>query len=367
MIHYIVGRNLGHLSRCVANVKKFNQISDQKVKVFAFKHSHSWLRSNLPKAKIRSFSKEKLKDKTKNFLKAKLIMHDWRKEVEWLKKERGKKGPVIGGIYHSEMFTTREDSDWTTKFKHEIHDVSEKTTDIFFHMNLLPPYRTPKLSTFYVPIPIISRKVSMSPQKVRKVLGLKSSEPFILIHMGGGVGPFRYKYMDEWYDRLMKVRTPYRMVVANQFGGVRRKFPKSVIQAPLFPNGPDLINAAELVISKPGMGIMIDCITTGTPLLSLPADSKEREVKNMMLQDLTNNPLCIASKKTSVHHLSRQIRSLLDQSQLIKQSFQQVPCNGAEVVAKCMKKLSRISLEDLPDAYPEILRLSPFDMQHTKR
>lgn len=362
MIHYIVGRNLGHLSRCVANVGKFKELSRQTVKVFAFKHSHSWLRSNLPKARIRNFSKEKIREHPGNLLNAGLIMHDWRKEVAELKDERGKKGPIIGGIYHSDLFTTQGDTDWTTKFKNEIHDVSEKTTDVFFHMNLLPPSRVPKLTTLYVPIPIIARPPDQSPSKVRKILGLRPSERFILVHMGGGVGPFRYKYMDEWYDLLMKIKTPYRLVIASQFGGVRRKFPKSVIQAPMFSNGPSLINAAELVISKPGMGIMIDCISTGTPLLALPADSKEREVKNMMLQDLTGSPLCIAKSKLSPHDLSRQIRSLLDQSASIREIFKMIPCNGAEVMAKCMKKLSHHSVKDLKDVYPELLQLTPFNM-----
>lgn len=362
MIHYIVGRNLGHLSRCAANVGKFRKISKETVKIFAFKHSHSWLRSNLPKVKIRNFSKEKISEHPDNFLQGSLIMHDWRKEVAELKQARGKKGPIFGGIYHSDLFTTQGDTDWTTRFKKEIHDISEKTTDVFFHMNLLPPTKAPKLSTLYVPIPIIARPPTQSPSKVRKILGLRPSERFILVHMGGGVGPFRYKYMDEWYDLLMKVKTPYRLVIANQFGGVKRKFPSSVIQAPLFANGPDLIRAAELVISKPGMGIMIDCISTGTPLLALPADSKEREVKNMMLQDLTGNPHCIAKSKTSSHDLSRQIRRLLDQAESIRNIFNRIPCNGAEVVARCMKKLSGHSVKDVEDLYPELLQLTPFHM-----
>ncbi|WP_134699024.1 glycosyltransferase [Ammoniphilus sp. YIM 78166] len=360
MIHYIVGRNLGHLSRCVANIEKYKKIGNQSIKVFTFPHSHSWIRSNLPKVKVKDFSKKKLAKNPKPFLDAQLIIHDWRKEVEWLKKSRGKKGPIIGGIYHSDMFTTGEDSEWTTTFKNEIREVADKTTDIFFHMNLLPPKRSPKLSSYYYPIPIISREISMSPKKVKKILGLKPDERFILIHMGGGIGPFRYRYMDEWYEKLSRIKTPYRLVVANQFGGMKAKFPKSIIVAPLFTNGPDLINAADMVISKPGMGIMIDCITTGTPLLALPADSKERQVKNMMLKDLIGHDLCLVRKNASAQYVSKQVQEYMDESDRVQHVFERIPRNGADVMARCMKKLSNCSIRDLPDLYPDLLKLSPY-------
>jgi len=364
VIQYFVGRNLGHLCRCVANVQKYQEKKDKnlpvEVEVYAFKHAHQWLRTNLPQTKIRTFNKEVLEEDKKSFLMAKLIMHDWRKEVESLKNARGKKGPIIGGVYHSDLFVGGDDSDWTARFKEEVHEISEKTTDVFFHMNLTQPQRTPKLSTFYLPIPIIAREPIRSPRKVKEMLGLSVDEPFLLIHMGGGMGPFRYKYMEEWFEKIKGLKTNYKIVVASQFGGVMEKFPKQIIQAPLFSNGSDLIHAADLVISKPGMGVMIDCIATGTPLLALPADTKERQVKNMMLRDLIGSDLCLVPHQASAKELKRQIELVEAFSPQIQAVFQRIPKNGSEVVAECMKLLSKHSLKELPDLYPQLQTLTPF-------
>ncbi|MBP1932978.1 hypothetical protein [Ammoniphilus resinae] len=364
MIRYIVGRNLGHLCRSVANVQKWQEKNNKKVpvEVHAFKHAHQWLRKNLPETKIKAFNKEAFQKYSKLFLKADLIMHDWRKEVAMLKNARGKQGPIIGGVYHSDLFVNGDDSDWTARFKEEVHEISEKTTDVFFHMNLTQPERIPKLSTFYLPIPIISRELTLSPRKVKEMLGMAVDEPFVLIHMGGGMGPFRYKYMEEWFEKIKELKTNYKIVVASQFGEVIGKFPKQIIQAPLFGNGSDLIYAADLVISKPGMGIMIDCIATGTPLLALPADTKERQVKNMMLRDLIGSDLCLVPHQATAKELSRQIDWVAALSSQIQAIFQQIPKNGAEVVAECMKLLSRHRLKELPDLYPRLQTLTPFSV-----
>lgn len=61
MISYIVGRNLGHLSRCVATVSKFKKISKKGIKIYTYPHSHAWLRSNLHKVKIGTHDRKKLK------------------------------------------------------------------------------------------------------------------------------------------------------------------------------------------------------------------------------------------------------------------------------------------------------------------
>src|SRR5690606_15572640 len=101
--------------------------------------------------------------------------------------------------------------------------------------------------------------------------------------------------------------------------------------------GVDLVNAAKLVISKPGMGILTDCISTGTPLLALPADTKERKVKNMMLSDLLGSNLCLVHRNYSHKELSRKIDEIVSHEDYIQSKFIQVPQNGAEIMAKSLK------------------------------
>lgn len=360
MISYIVGRNLGHLSRCVATVSKFKKISKKGIKIYTYPHSHAWLRSNLHKVKIGTHDRKKLKKMSSTLLKSDLIIHDWREEVQKLKENRVNQKCIISGIYHSDMAITKNDTVWTRKFKEQVRDISQNTTDIFFHINLTQPKEKPKLSTLYVPIPIIVREQTMNPEKVKKILGIPKKEPFLLVQMGGGVGKFRYKFMKDWYEKINKLRTPYRIVIANQFGKRDFKFGKHIIQAPLFDNGRDLVNASEMVISKPGMGILVDCISTGTPLLALPADSKEREVKNLMLRDLIRSDVCLASKKFSSKDLSKRILEVSDEEKRFKKAFKKLPQNGAEIMAKSIKLLSNHNLKELPDVYGKVLQLTPY-------
>jgi UDP-N-acetylglucosamine:LPS N-acetylglucosamine transferase len=218
------------------------------------------------------------------------------------------------------------------------------------------------LSTLYVPIPIIARDITLTPEQVKQMLGIPIDEPFILVQMGGGVGKYRYLYMDEWYEKINKLKTPYRIVVANQLRGVDFTFNSHIVQASLFDNGRNLVNAADLVISKPGMGILMDCISTGTPFLALPADTKEREVKNMMLHELVGDDICLASNSMTPKDLDRRIEDLLAQKEHFKTVFGKIPQNGADVIAKSMKLLSGRTLKELPEIYDEILKITPFDV-----
>jgi UDP:flavonoid glycosyltransferase YjiC (YdhE family) len=334
------------------------EVSTEPVKIFAFSHTHGWLRSNFPQGKIHEFLNPKKRPNT--LMNANLVIHDWRDEVKHLKAKRKGECPIIGGIYHSDMSTTGEDTDWTRKFKEQIRTVSQNSTDIFFHINLLQPEEIPQLSTLYVPIPLIARDITMPPEQVKLLLGIPADEPFILVQMGGGVGKYRYLFMDEWYEKINQLRTSYRIVVANQLAGVDFIFNDHIIQAPLFENGRNLINAADLVISKPGMGILMDCITTGTPLLALPADTKEREVKNMMLRDVVGDDICLASNSMSSKALTTRIEGMLNQTEHFKKVFGKMPQNGADVIANSMKLLSGRTLKELPEVYEEILKNTPF-------
>ncbi|WP_158555954.1 glycosyltransferase [Peribacillus glennii] len=358
MIHYIVGKNLGHLNPCVANISKFRNISSEEVKIFAYSHTHEWLKSNLTDTEIHDAVH--FRKGADQLLNADLLIHDWRDEVKETKNQRKGQGPIIGGIYHSDLSVSDDDTDWTTKFKQQIRAVSQRSTDIFFHINLTQPKEIPELTTLYMPIPIIARDINMQQAQVKSRLGIPADEPFILVQMGGGIGKFRYRYMDEWYEKINQLEIQYRIVVAGQLGGVNFPFNPKIVQAPLFENGRELVNAADLVISKPGMGILMDCISTGTPLLSLPADTKEREVKNMMLKELAGEESCVAEHDMPLLELAARIKQMISQKDHYNQAFSKVPQNGAEIVAQSMKMLSGKTLVDLPDIYEQILKLTPF-------
>lgn len=366
MISYVVGRNFGHLSRCVPNVK-FLTKKRKKVTIFSFGGVHRWLKTNFRKSrvKLKSCSKNAIKTRhKKKFLRSGLIIHDWRKEMNAIKAISPKRRPIICGVYHSDLKIRSSDSPEAIKFKREVLQIANATTDVFFHMNLKQPDFIPKLNCKYVPIPLIVRKVEQSPQKVRKKLGLKKNERFILLQMGGGKGKYQYKHVNKWYKLIDKLKIDYRIVIAGQLSSKRRyrfKNPR-IVHAPLFANGRDLINAADIVISKPGMGILTDCIASKKPLLLLPADSKERTVKNQMLRDLIGSDLCLIDDEMDAGDLKRRIEEVEKNSSLFTRGYSKVPTNGAEIIGRSLLKLYKKKPSQLRSIYPKLLKLTPYSV-----
>lgn len=366
LISYFVGRNFGHLSPCIAIIQSLQKHSGEKVHLYAYESAHEWLRSNLRgrSAEIKPFSRRYVKRKKYKLLeRSDLIFHDWREEVAFIKQVREKHAPIMGGMFHSDLQIGKEDNKETIKFKRQIQDMANQTTDIFFHMNLLQPKMIPKLATKYVPIPIVARIPEMTAAQVKEKLGIPEKEPYVLVQMGGGTGPYKYKYMEKWYHILNQLKTDYHIVVCNQLSGVDFPFGKHIRMAPLFSNGVDLVDAAEMVITKPGRGIIYDCISTRTPVLLLPADTKERAVQNMMVKELLGDSLWEADNGMDHKNLKARLREIAKNKEAFMRGVAKIPTNGAEIVAQCLTLLSGAPLDQLEEHYQKILAVTPFRIE----
>jgi len=365
MISYVVGRNFGHLSRCVPNVNYLRK-KGKKVTVYSFGGVHRWLKSNFhnTKVKLRPCSKKKIEtDYYRKLLLSDLIIHDWREELKAIKMSRFRRRPIICGIYHSDLKIRKTDQPRAKVFKREVLLKADKSTDIFFHMTLKQPDYIPRLQyTRYVPIPLIVRPVDQSPEKVKAKLGLEPYDRFILIQMGGGKGRLRYRFIHTWYKIIDQLKLDYKIVIASQIDS-QNNYPfknSRVVHAPLFSNGRDLIHAAEMVISKPGMGVLIDCIASKKPLLALPADTKERQVKNNMLLDLIGSDICLLEEQMSAYDLEKKIKKVERNQQLFQQAYDEIPTNGAEIIGKALVMLNKKKISDVRKLYPKLLELTPF-------
>lgn len=365
MISYVVGRNFGHLSRCVPNVN-YLMGKGKRVTVYSFGGVHDWLKTNFKhtKVKLKPCSRKKINlVYYKRLFRSNLIIHDWREELKAIKTAKSRQRPIICGIYHSDLKIRKNDQPRAVRFKKEVLEKAEKSTDIFFHMTLKQPDYIPKLKhTRYVPIPLIVRQVDQSPEKVKARLGLDPHDRFILIQMGGGKGQLRYRYIQHWYKLIDQLKIDYKIVIASQIDPhnvFTFKNPR-IIRAPLFSNGRDLIHAADLVISKPGMGVLIDCIASQKPLIAFPADTKERQVKNNMLRDLIRSDLCLLKDGISAQELERKIQIVEHNRDLYKQAFTGIPTNGAEVVGKAFMLLNKKKPINLKKVYPQLLKLTPY-------
>lgn len=363
MISFVVGRGMGHQGRCISIVLKLLELQ-RKVNVFSFKETERYLNQNLPKCnRIFLYESSGLKNKEwirkygGLFHRSNLIVHDWRPEIIKFKEKQliSPKTPLVS-LYHSDFIKHPTDSQEMRKFKKHILSVASQT-DAFIHMNIVSPVKMPDIDTLYFPVPLIAREVTEKSAQVKKRLGLDKNERFILVHMGSGLGMHRYQHIDKWYNELNNFKSDYRLVVAGQLTDEHYDFRRGIIQAPIFPNGKNLVNAADLVISKPGMGILSDCISLQKPLLFLPADNMEREQKVNMLADIMESDLALLSDYRHLHH---KIKEAIREKNVYKSKFSHIPTNGAEVVSKILRKMEKYPRKDLPDQYKKLLHLTPF-------
>lgn len=260
-------------------------------------------------------------------------------------------------VYHGDITASTADSAKLASFKNLVNHTASKH-DIFFHINLTQPTCSPKMGCTYIPTPVVKRELTMNKTEVNRILGLEPDEKFILIHAGSAVMENVYSYLYKFYETINHLKTPYKIVVASGIENNRFSFKSSITHAPLFKNGIDLVNASELVLSKPGMGILQDCIATKTPLLFLPGDFPERDLKIQLLDQLLGGNLPIVSK-ISCPALEESINQCLCLKEIYDKSYSRIPTNGADFIAKCLLLLKNAKKTDITDLASEIQRFNP--------
>jgi len=95
-------------------------------------------------------------------------------------------------------------------------------------------------------IPFIARRASRAPEDTRRILGIPGDRPFVLASFGG-------YGLDVPYDEI--ARRERLTVLA----------PAAALAPPLAY--PDVVAAADVVLTKPGYGIISECIASETPML----------------------------------------------------------------------------------------------------
>jgi len=132
-----------------------------------------------------------------------------------------------------------------------------------------------------VDVPFVARKSRREKSAVREQLGLPSDKKILLLTFGGFQGKeFLFKNID--LDEEFKIIIPENtgiyidnsIIISN----------KEMIQKQILFE--DLVMIADIVISKPGYGIVSDCIAHKTPLLYTERDGfLEAEVLTKNLND----------------------------------------------------------------------------------
>jgi L-arabinokinase len=120
-------------------------------------------------------------------------------------------------------------------------------------------------------IPLIARHARHRPDEIRRTLGLPRDTTLVLVSFGGYGLEIPYREIAQ-NGRFVLVATdreipvPDSLAGASDPGGVLRVFRISELAAQDLYY-PDLVAAADVVVSKPGYGIVSECIANGAALL----------------------------------------------------------------------------------------------------
>ncbi len=102
------------------------------------------------------------------------------------------------------------------------------------------------MSSVTMDIPMIARRSSQSREDTRRVMNIPADRPFVLASFGG-------YGLDIAFDEIARRE---RLTVLS---------PGAALPAPL--QYQDLVAAADVVVTKPGYGIVSECVANDTPLL----------------------------------------------------------------------------------------------------
>ena len=116
-------------------------------------------------------------------------------------------------------------------------------------------------------IPLVARRATRAKTEVRRTLGLPDDPPVVLASFGGFGLPLPAATLAE-ERRLTTVVTDVEIPrpLAGSLGDALRQHTYQDLQARGL-GYPDLVAAADVVVTKPGYGIVSECIANGTALL----------------------------------------------------------------------------------------------------
>ncbi|MDP8236522.1 MAG: hypothetical protein P9M08_09060 [Candidatus Erginobacter occultus] len=174
-------------------------------------------------------------------------------------------------------------------------------------------------------IPLIARRARVAAGEVRKRLGLENNRPLVILSFGG------FSLGEEYYRQLIEIKDCLWLAserVGFDLPGLRNVGRKELGRLRL--GYPDLVAAAEVVITKPGYGIISECIANRTRML-YTSRGEFREYPVLVEGIKRNLPSGFVSQEKL---LSGDIRDELSRLLEAPPDFTPLPVDGAEAVAE---------------------------------
>ena len=177
-------------------------------------------------------------------------------------------------------------------------------------------------------IHLIARRSHRSPGEVRDLLGLPKDIPMIILSFGG------FWLGEDYYRKLSKIDDCIWLAserVAFNLPSIRNVDREELHKLKL--GYPDLVSAADVVVTKPGYGILSECIANRTKML-YTSRGKFREYPILVEGVEKHLPSAfISQEKLKTGDFREELFQLLNEPDI----FTPLPINGAETVVEIIE------------------------------
>ena len=174
-------------------------------------------------------------------------------------------------------------------------------------------------------LPLIARRAELEKNEIREILGLPPDLKVVLLSFGG------FWLGEEYYRKLAKLKSFVWIAserVGGGFPGIQNFSREKVKRAGLIY--PDLVKASDVVVTKPGYGILSECIANRTRMIyTSRGDFREYDVLVAGAKKYLPS-LFISQEKLKAGELKDSLEEVLS----LKDDYPSLPLDGAEVAAK---------------------------------
>ena len=177
-------------------------------------------------------------------------------------------------------------------------------------------------------VPLIARRAERSPEEVRKILSLPLGRPLVILSFGG------FSLGAEYYRKLVEIEDCLWLAserVGFELPGIRNVKQEELRALNL--GYPDLVSAADAVVTKPGYGILSECIANRTKML-YTSRGEFREYPVLVEGAKKYLPSAFISQEKL---LRGDIREELYRLLEAPDEYPPIALNGAEVCAEIIK------------------------------
>jgi L-arabinokinase len=196
-------------------------------------------------------------------------------------------------------------------------------------------------------IPLIARRSAAERRETRRALGLPLDAPLILFSFGGHTsgGPDAARLAQLGDYAFVATVTTLDATDAGQTRAVRQA--KNLFLLPQLANGyVDLLAACDVVVTKPGYGIVADLIANRVPALYVSRGGFREEP--VLVKALEEEARAVSLDRSALDALD--LRPALERLHALDRAWTERPLDGAEVAARRILELAGLTPAPAPAA-----------------